>query len=348
MDIFAEFMSAAGHTAKVGGERRGAARATPTIAATVLLIAGVAAVSNASAQDYPGKPLRLIVAFPAGGGIDTVTRIVAPKLTEALGQQMIIENRVGASGNIGADHVAKSAPDGYTVLMAYSSHASNPALFDKMPFDTIRDFAPVSMIGAVPHVILVNPALPVKTVPELLRLARARPGEINYASPGNGTPLHLATELLKMAAGINMTHVPYKGAQPAMVSLISGETQLTITTMVVATPLVQAGRLRAVAVASEKRVATFPALPTVAEAGVAGTESNSWYGMLLPAAVPRAIVDRLHAAMLKSLAAPDLRQKFAGQSVEISGNTPEQFDAVIRADIAKWTKVVKVSGARAD
>jgi tripartite-type tricarboxylate transporter receptor subunit TctC len=234
------------------------------------------------------------------------------------------------------------------VLMAYASHASNAALFDKLPFDTVKDFAPVSMIGAVPHIILVNPSLPVRTVPELVRLAKARPGEINYSSPGNGTPLHLAAELLKVIAGINMTHVPYKGAQPAMVSLMSGETQLTITTMVVATPLVKAGRLRAVAVASAKRVATFPALPTVAESGVRGTESNSWYGMLVPAGTPRAIVDRLHAAMVRSLAAPDIRESFAAQSVEISGNTPEEFDAVIRADIAKWSKVVKASGARAD
>ncbi len=323
------------------------ARAIGCCVAAALAIGAVAA-PDACAQAYPAKPVRLIVAFPAGGGIDTVTRVLAPKLSDALGQQMIIENRVGASGNIGTDHVAKSAPDGYTVLMAYASHASNAALFDKMPFDTVRDFAPVSMIGAVPHIILVNPSLPVKTVPELVRLAKARPGEINYSSPGNGTPLHLAAELLKVAAGINMTHVPYKGAQPAMVSLMSGETQLTITTMVVATPLVKANRLRAVAVASEKRVATFPALPTVAESGVRGTESNSWYGMLVPAGTPRPIVDRLHGAMVKALAAPDIRENFTAQSVEILGNTPEEFDAVIRAEIAKWSKVVKASGARAD
>ena len=323
-------------------------RSAKKVIALTVLIAGAIAAPNAWAQAYPVKPLRLVVAFPAGGGIDTVTRIIAPKLTEALGQQMIIDNRVGASGNIGADYVAKSAPDGYTVLMAYANHASNAALFDKLPFDTVKDFAPVSMIGGVPHIILVNPSLPVRTVPELIRLARARPGEINYSSPGNGTPLHLAAELLNVNAGIKLTHVPYKGAQPAMVSLMSGETQLTITTMVVATPLVKAGRLRAVAVASAKRVATFPELPTVAESGVRGTESNSWYGMLVPAGTPRAIVERLHAAMVKSLAAPDIRESFAAQSVEISGNTPEEFDAVIRADIAKWSKVVKASGARAD
>ena len=324
------------------GARRAAALATLAVLAAAITAPG------AGAQAYPVKPVRLIVAFPAGGGIDTVTRVLAPRLTEALGQQMVVENRVGASGNIGADHVAKSPPDGYTVLMAYASHASNAALFDKMPFDTVKDFAPVSMIGAVPHIILVNPSLPVKSVPELVRLAKARPGEINYSSPGNGTPLHLAAELLKVTAGIDMTHVPYKGAQPAMVSLMSGETQLTITTMVVATPLIKANRVRAVAVASEKRVATFPALPTVAESGVRGTESNSWYGMLVPAGTPRAIVDRLHAAMVRALAAPEIRENFAAQSVEISGNTPEAFDAVIRAEIAKWSKVVKASGARAD
>jgi tripartite-type tricarboxylate transporter receptor subunit TctC len=329
-------------------EFRAARRFVAPTAALALLIGGFAAASGAWAQAYPVKPVHLIVAFPAGGGIDTVTRLLGPKLTEALGQQMIIENRVGASGNIGTDYVAKSAPDGYVVLMAYASHASNAALFEKLPFDTVKDFQPVSMIGAVPHVILVNPSLPVKTVPELIKLAKARPGDITYSSPGNGTPLHLAAELFKVTTGVELRHVPYKGASPAMVSTMSGETQLTITTTVVAAPLVNAGRLRAIAVASEKRVATFPALPTVAESGIKGTESNSWYGMLLPAGAPRPIVDRLHAALLKALAAPDIKQKFAEQSVEISGNKPEEFDKVIRSDIAKWSKVVKASGAKPD
>lgn len=323
-------------------------RLIASAAALALLAGGLAAAPAAQAQSYPAKPVRLVVAFPAGGGIDTITRLLAPKLAEALGQQMIVDNRVGASGNIGTDHVAKSAPDGYTVLMAYSSHASNAALFPKLPYDTVKDFQPVSVIGTVPHVILVNPSMPVKTVAELVRLAKARPGEITYSSPGNGTPLHLATELLKVTAGLDIRHVPYKGASPAMVSTMSGETQLTITTTVVASPLVKAGRLRAIAIASEKRVSTFPALPTVAESGIKGTESNSWYGMLVPAATPRPIVDRLHAALIKALAAPDIREKFADQSVEISGNRPEQFDKIIRDDIAVWTKVVKASGAKVD
>lgn len=329
-------------------ELRAAHRLAASAAALALFIGGFAPASGAWAQAYPVKPVRLVVAFPAGGGIDTVTRLLAPKLTEALGQQMIVDNRVGASGNIGTDHVAKSVPDGYTVLMAYSSHASNAALFDKLPYDTLRDFQPVSLIGTVPHIILVNPALPVKTVSELVRLAKARPGEITYSSPGNGTPLHLATELLKVTAGLDMRHVPYKGASPAMVSTMSGETQLTITTIVVASPLVKAGRLRAIAVASEKRVSTFPSLPTVAESGIKGTESSSWYGMLVPAGTARPIVDRLRAALLKALAAPDVRARFAEQSVEISGNLPEAFDKVIRDEIAKWSKVVKASGAKAD
>ena len=320
------------------------AMGTGSILAIGILAAGVAA----HAQTYPAKPVRLVVAFPAGGGIDTVTRLLAPKLGEALGQQMVVENRVGASGNIGTDHVAKSAPDGYTVLMAYSSHASNAALFDKLPFDTVRDFQPVSLIGEVPHVILVNPSLPVKTVSELVKLARARPGDITYSTPGNGTPLHLATELLKMAAKIDIRHVPYKGAAPAMASTMGGETQLTITTTVVATPLVKSGRLRVIAVASEKRVSTFPSLPTVAESGIKGTESNSWYGMLLPANTPRPIVDRLHGALLKAMAAPDVKARFAEQSVVLIGSTPEAFDKVIREDLAKWTKVVKSGGIKPD
>ena len=317
-------------------------------AGAAVFVASAALAGVVHAQSYPTKPVRLVVAFPAGGGIDTVTRLLAPKLSEALGQQMVVENRVGASGNIGTDHVAKSAPDGYTVLMAYSSHASNGALFEKLPFDTVKDFQPVSLIGAVPHVILVNPSLPVKSVPELVKLAKARPGDITYSTPGNGTPLHLATELLKVAAGIDLRHVPYKGAAPAMASTMGGETQLTITTTVVATPLVKGGRLRAIAVASEKRVSTFPSLPTVAESGIKGTESNSWYGMLVPANTPRPIVDRLHGALLQALAAPDVKAKFAEQSVEVIGSRPEAFDKVIRDDLAKWTKVVKASGIRPD
>lgn len=318
------------------------------MAIALLSIAGMGAAADVSAQSYPARPVRLVVAFPAGGGIDSVTRLLAPKLTEALGQQMVIDNRVGASGNIGTDYVAKSAPDGYTVLMAYASHASNAALFDRLPYDTVKDFQPVSLIGAVPHILLVNPSLPVKSVPDLLKLAKTRPGDINYSSPGNGTPLHLATELLKVIARIKLTHVPYKGAQPAMVATISGETQMTITTMVVATPLMNAGRLRGVAVLDAKRVASFPDLPTVAESGVKGTESNSWYGMLVPAKTPRPVVDRLHGAMVKALAAPDIKQKFAEQTVQIAGSTPEQFEKYIRDEIAKWSGVVKASGAKPD
>ncbi len=329
-------------------EIRAQRRSVTSIAALALLAGSLAATSDAWAQTYPVKTVRLVVAFPAGGGIDTVTRLLAPKLTEALGQQMVVDNRIGASGNIGTDYVAKSAPDGYTVLMAYASHASNAALFTKLPYDTVRDFQPVSLIGAVPHVILVNPSLPVKTITELVRLAKARPGDITYSSPGNGTPLHLATELLKVTAGIDIRHIPYKGAAPAMVSAMSGETQLTITTFVVATPLMKSGRLRAIAVASDKRVPTFPSLPTVAESGIKGTESNSWYGMLVPAATPRTVVNSLHAALLKALAAPDVRARFSEQSVEISGSTPEEFDKLIRDEIAKWSKVVKASGAKAD
>jgi tripartite-type tricarboxylate transporter receptor subunit TctC len=323
-------------------------RTAASVTQLVLLACGLAAASCTWAQPYPSKSVRLVVAFPAGGGIDTVTRLLAPKLSEALGQQMIVENRVGASGNIGSDHVAKSAPDGYTVLMAYASHASNAALFEKMPYDTVRDFQSVSLIGAVPHVLLANPSLPVKTLPELIKLAKSRPGDITYSSPGNGTPLHLATELIKVTAGIDIRHVPYKGASPAMTSTMSGETQLTITTFVVATPLMKANRLRAIAVASEKRVPTFPALPTVAESGIKGTESNSWYGMFVSAGTPRPVVDRLHGALLKALAAPDVKARFAEQSVEIIGSKPEVLDQLVRDDIAKWTKVVKASGARPD
>jgi tripartite-type tricarboxylate transporter receptor subunit TctC len=325
-----------------------------TTAVMALLVAGMAAASGVQAQApsasagqaYPAKAVRLVVAFPPGGGIDTVTRLLGPRLTEALGQQMVIENRVGASGNIGTDFVAKSAPDGYTVLMAYASHASNAALFDKLPYDTVRDFHGVSLIGAVPHIVLVNPSLPVKTVPELLKLAKARPGDITYSSPGNGTPLHLAVELLKVSAGVDLRHIPYKGASPAMVSTMSGETQLTITTTVVATPLAKSGRLRAIAVASEKRVATFPALPTVAESGIKGTESNSWYGMLVPAATPRPIVDRLNAEIRKAMADPAVAANLASQTLDPMPMSPEEFAKFIKSDYDKLADVVRIAGAR--
>ena len=244
------------------------------------------AAAGATAQSYPSKPVRVIVPFPAGGGIDFIARALTPKLSEYLGHGFVVDNRFGASGTIGTEAVAKAAPDGYSLLATFSSHTQNASLYSKLGYDTVRDFAPVTQIATVPTILVVNPALPVKTIKDLVALGKKRPGEILYASVGNGTPPHLSAELFNNMAGIKMTHVPYKGAAPSMISLLAGETQLTFTTVVVALPQVKTGRLRALGVASLNRAAVMPDVPTIDEAGVRGYESLAWYGLLAPAKTP--------------------------------------------------------------
>ena len=245
----------------------------------LLLLAGVTLAAGAAGAQtaYPTKPIRVVVPFPAGGGIDGVARQLSPKLSEVLGQSLIIDNRVGASGTLGTDAVAKAAPDGYTVLATFASHAQNATLYRKLPYDTIKSFASVSLIATVPNYLVVHPSLPVKAVKDLIALAKSRPGQILYASIGNGTPAHLSAELLKSMAGIDLTHVPYKGGAPSIIALVSGETQLTITTVLLGLPQVKAGRLRGVAVTSLKRSSVIPDTPTVDESGVKGYDSNAWY-----------------------------------------------------------------------
>lgn len=311
-----------------------------------MILACVAGVAHA--QNYPGKPIRMVVPFPAGGGIDTVARVLAPKLAESLGQPVIIDNRVGASGTVGTEAVAKAAPDGYTLLATFASHAMNASLYPKLGYDTVRDFAPVTLIATVPNILVINPALPVKSVKELVALAKKHPGEILYASIGNGTPAHLSAELFNSMAGIKMTHVPYKGAAASIVAVISGETQLTFTTVLVAMPHVKSGRLRALGVASLKRSAVMPAVPTIDEAGVRGYESNAWYGLLAPAKAPQAIIDQLHRETIKALQQGDVSDNLKGQGAEPVGNTPREFAAIIADEIEKWRKVVLATGARAE
>jgi tripartite-type tricarboxylate transporter receptor subunit TctC len=323
-------------------------KAGPRLLRTAFLLGCALSAPIACAQGYPGKPVRMIVPFPAGGGIDTVSRLIGPKLAEGLGQPFLVDNRVGASGTLGTDLAAKAAPDGYTLLATFASHAMNATLYQNLPFDTLNDFAPITLIATVPNILVVNPSLPVKTVKELIALAKLHPGELRYASIGSGTPAHLSAELFNLMAGITMTHVPYKGAPPSMIALISGEVQLTFTTVLVALPHVNAGKLRAVAVCSLKRSTAMPAVPTVDESGLKGYESTAWYGLLAPAKTPPAIVERLNRETARVLQLPDIRESLLKQGAEPVGSTPEEFGKLIRADLEKWTKVVKATGARVE
>ena len=309
----------------------------------------LAASLAAHAQDYPAKPVRWVVPFPAGGPLDIVARVIGVRLSETWGQPVIVDNRPGAGGNIGAEVVAKSAPDGYTIVMgALSTHAVNVSLFRKLPYDPVRDFAPVTLISEVPNVLVVNPAVPAKTVAEFIAYARANPGKLNFASGSTGSAGHLAGELFKTMARVDMTHVPYKGAAPAVTDLLAGQVQLMFDNLASALPNIRAGRLRALAVTTKKRSAFVPELPTIAESGLPGFDVSTWFGVMAPAATPRPIVNRLHDGIVRALAQPDVEERLAAMGAEPVGDTPEQFGAFVKSEIAKYAKVVKDSGARVD
>ena len=315
----------------------------------VVVLAGLTlAAGAAAAQGYPAKPVRVVVPFPAGGGIDTVARLLSPRLSEMIAQPIVIDNRVGASGTIGTDAVAKAAPDGYTLLATFASHALNASLYSKLPYDTERDFAPITLIATVPNILVITPSLPVKSVKELIALAKRRPGELLYASIGPGTPAHLSAELFNTMAGVKMTHVPYKGAAASIVALISGESQLTFTTVLIALPHVQSGRLRALGVGSLKRSAVMRDVPTIDEAGLKGYESIAWYGLLAPAKTPAAILDLWQRDTVKALQIPEVRDRLLAQGAEPVGSTPAQFAAVIGDDMRKWGRIVRETGAKAE
>lgn len=317
--------------------------------AAALAIAGSAAASPLLAQDYPSKAIRMIVAYPPGGGTDTVGRLMAQSLAERLGQNVVVDNRGGATGNIGTELAAKSAPDGYTLLMGnVAPNAINVSLFDKLPFDPVKDFAPITLVAVTPNILVVHPSLPVKTVKDLIALAKSRPGALNYPSAGVGSSSHLAGALLDILAHTSMTHVPFKGGGPAMIATISGEVQLMFATMPAALPHVRTGKVRPVAVTTEKRSLAMPDLPTIAESGVKGYEAATWYGLLAPAATPRAVIDRVHGEAVKILAAPESRKRLTDLGFEPVGNTPAQFAAYIKSEIAKWGKVIRAGGIRAE
>ncbi len=298
-------------------------------------------VQTALAQNYPAKPVRVIAASSPGSAVDIVARIIAQKLGEQLGQQVIVDNRAGAGGNLGAEIAAKAAPDGYTMFMGTPAHAINSGLYRKLNYDLVRDFAPVGQVTSGQYVIVVHPSLPVKSVKELTALARAKPGQLNFASAGSGNATHLAGELFKSLARVNLVHVPYKGSGPALTDLVGGQVQLMFCNLTAALPHVKTGRLRALAVTGERRAAAAPELPTVIEAGVPGYVVDSWFGVLAPAATPRDIVARLNAELVQTMRAPDMRERLAAEGAEPVSSTPEQFAAFIKAEIAQWTRVVR-------
>ena len=300
----------------------------------------------AVAQTYPSKPVRIVVPSSPGGIIDLVTRLLAQKLTEVMGQTVVVENRPGASTNIGTEYVARAAGDGYTLLSNTLPLVVNPALFDKLPFSVEKNLAPVSLVAAVPYVLAVHPSVPAKSVKELIALTRARPGKLNYASGGNGTNLHIAAELFRNQTGVSIVHVAYKGGGPALASLVAGETDLSFLSLGAALPQVNAGRLRALAITSSGRSALLPKLATVAESGYPGYTFTSWVGVLAPAATPPAIIAALNGHIVKAMRAPGVADRLAADGMDVVASSPEQFGAHVKAELERWAKVVKASGIK--
>ena len=297
-------------------------------------------------QAYPAKPIRLILPFPPGGSTDIVARLIGQKLTESWGQPVLIENRPGAGGNIAAETAARAAPDGYTLFQVNVANAIGATLYPKLSYDLITSFAPVIQLATTPYVLLAHPTVPAKNTTELIALAKARPGQLNYASAGGGSATHLSGELLKSMAGVNIVHVPYKGTGPAVTALLSGEVDLYFATVPAALPLVEAKKLRALGVTSARRSPLMRDVPAIAEAGLKGYETSTWHGILAPAATPADIVVKLNAEIARTLAQPAVRERLVGQGLDPVGGTPEQFGAYLKTEISKWAVVVKASGAR--
>ena len=318
------------------------------VAAACAVFSCIAAQAQ-TPQSYPTKPVRMIVGFPPGGSTDIMARLIAPGLTDAFKQQFIIDNRPGANSNIGSELAARAPADGYTLLVCSASFSTNVSLYPKMGYHPLRDFAPITRIAAVHNVFVVHPSLPVKTVKDFVALAKAKRGEIVFASSGSGSTSHLAAELLKTSVGgLDTVHVPYKGVAPALVDLISGQVHALVSTMPSATPHIRSGRVRALAVASAQRAKTMPEIPTFQEAGFRGFEASAWNAVLAPAGTPDDIVKRVNAAIVKIVHTPDIVEKLAAQGADPVGDSPEQFGRYLEAEVAKWSKVVKASGAKLD
>jgi len=313
------------------------------------LILGVAVSHAQSETGYPSKPIRMIVPSAPGSGPDIMARAIGQKLTEALGQAIVIDDKPGAGGIIGSEAAAKAPPDGYTLIMSNAgAHTVNPSLYAKLPYDPVKDFAPVTLVALAPNILIVHPTLPVRNVKELIALAKAKPGELTFGSGGNGSTAHLSGEMFKTMAGINIVHIPFKGSPAAVIGVIAGQIALAIPNIPPALPHVRSGKLKALAVTTAKRAAGVPDLPTVAESGLPGYEATAWFGVLAPAATPPQIIARLNAAIVKIAHAREMQDRLTAEGADAVGNTPEQFAQIIKNDIAKWAKVVKASGARAD
>ena len=321
-------------------------RLAAALAAAALAVAPAAL--RAQADAWPGKPIRFILPFPPGGGTDILGRLISERLATRLGQPVVIENRGGAGGNVGAEAAARSAPDGYTIVLVAPSLAISPSLYRKLAYDPVKDFAPVSLVATVPNVMVTNPSIPAKTLAEFIALAKTRPGAMNFGSGGNGTSNHLAGELFNIVAGVRLVHVPYKGVNLAMNDVMSGEVQLVVIGIPAAAPHIKAGKLRALAVIDSKRAAALPDTPTAAEAGLADFEVTTWYGVLAPAGTPRPIVTRLNSEIVGVMQSPEMKERLATMATEPVTSTPEEFAELIRREIVKWGKVVRTAGLKAD
>ena len=309
------------------------------------VIAGIATMS-AFAQDYPSKPVRIVVPFAPGGGTDLSARVIAQKLSESLGANFVVDNRPGAAGIVGTEMIAKSKPDGYALLVVSSSHAINPAMYPKLPYDTARDFVPISLLLSGPSLVVAHPSLPAKNARELIALAKAKPGTLTFASAGHGTPPHMAGELFRALAGIDLVHIPYKGNGPAYTDLMAGQVSLMFPNIATSLPYVRSGRMRALGVGSKTRSAIAPEIPTINESGLPGYEMSSWFGLLAPAGTPVAIVTRLQQEIARIFKQAEVREKLLAQGVEPVGGTPQEFTAFLHNETTQWAKVIKSSGLK--
>jgi len=316
------------------------------LAGATLAIWATACWPQAGGPNFPARPVRMVVAFTPGGGTDIIARLLAQKLTERWGQPVVVENRAGAAGNIGTEMVARSAPDGYTILMAFSSHASNPALYGKLPFDINKDFSSITLVGSSPLVIVVNPKFPAKTLGELIEYARSHPEAVKFGSSGVGTPVHLAGELMMQLTGIKMVHVPYKGIAPAMTAILAGEIEITYVGVLSGLQHFKAGRLSPLAVAGRSRYPALPDVPTAAEAGLKGYEIDFWYALLGPAGMPAPLVARIQRDAAAILTTPEMKESLLAQGCVASGSSPEELTARIRSDYELWAKVIKTAGVK--